>query len=101
MTQVGETQEYSVADHLQAIFDICGQPCFDAVLVQKKPPSASVVQRYAQINSQPVLLDRDAVKRLNCQVLLANVMEEDAKLGRVGHNPRKLASVLLRWYSRL
>ncbi|MBD0303346.1 MAG: YvcK family protein, partial [Tolypothrix sp. T3-bin4] len=57
MTQPGETQGYTVSDHIRAIDAACGRQLFDAVLVHKKSPSAHSLIRYAQQNSHPVFLD--------------------------------------------
>ena len=100
MTQPGETQGYSVADHIKAIDKACGQRLFNAVLVQRKVPSAKALIRYAQENSHPVHLDREAVGQLGRRLVLSNVMDEDENTGLVRHNPQKLARVLLRWYGR-
>ncbi len=100
MTQPGETQGYSVADHIRAIDIACGQPLFDAVLVQRKSPSAQALIRYAQESSHPVALDRDAVMRLGRRIVLANVMDEDELTSLVRHNSQRLAQVLFRWYTR-
>lgn len=100
MTQPGETQDYTVADHIRAIDAVCGKPLFSAVLVQKKVPSARALIRYAQEDSYPVILDREAVARLGRRIVLANVIDEDEETGLVRHNPQKLARVILRWYSR-
>ncbi|MBD2363707.1 gluconeogenesis factor YvcK family protein [Anabaena sp. UHCC 0399] len=98
MTQPGETQGYSVADHIQSIDAACGQRrLFDAVLVHKKSPSAKSLIRYAQQNSHPVFLDREAVSQLGRRIVLANILYED-EIGCVRHNPQKLAKVLLKWY---
>lgn len=101
MTQEGETQGYSVGDHIRAIDRACGQPLFDAVLVHKKTPSAKALIRYAQENSNPVPLDRDVIAQLGRRIVLANVMDEDEQTGLVRHNPQALAKVLLRWYGRV
>ena len=101
MTQEGETQGYSVGDHIRAIDQACGQPLFGAVLVQKKAPSAKAYIRYAQENSNPVPLDRDVVARLGRRIVLASVMDEDEQTGLIRHDPQQLARVLLRWYSRV
>nr|WP_290222831.1 gluconeogenesis factor YvcK family protein [Trichocoleus desertorum] len=100
MTQPGETQGYSVADHIQAIDAACGQRLFDAVLVQSKIPSANALIRYAQEDSEPVELDRQTVKMLGCRIVLANVMDEDERTGLVRHNSQRLAQILFRWYTR-
>ncbi|MGB3403276.1 MAG: gluconeogenesis factor YvcK family protein [Microcoleaceae cyanobacterium] len=100
MTQPGETQGYTVSDHIQAIDDACGYQLFDAVLVQGTVPSAGALIRYAQGDSHPVMLDREAVKQLGRRVVLTNVMEVDEISGYLRHNSQRLAQVLLRWYSR-
>ncbi|ALF55431.1 hypothetical protein ACX27_25575 [Nostoc piscinale CENA21] len=99
MTQPGETEGYTVADHIKAIDAACGQRrLFDAVMVHKKSPSPQSLIRYAQQNSHPVFLDREDVSLLGRRVVLANVLYED-ETGVIRHNPQKLAKVLLRWYS--
>jgi uncharacterized cofD-like protein len=99
MTQPGETEGYTVADHIRAIDAATGnRQLFDAVLVHKKSPSAKSLIRYAQQNSHPVFLDREAVTLLGRRIVPANVLFED-ETGFVRHNPEKLAKVLLRWYS--
>lgn len=99
MTQAGETQAYTVADHIRAIDAACGQQLFSAVLVQKQPLSEKSLRRYAQENSHPVFLDREEVAQLKRRIVMANVMDEDEE-GLVRHNSQRLAGVLLRWYTR-
>ena len=100
MTQPGETDGYTVADHIRAIDRACGRPLFDAVVVQGKVPSAKALIGYAQDNSYPVTLDREAVTQLGRRVVIANVMDEDENTGLIRHNSQRLAGMLLRWYSR-
>ncbi|MEG4247273.1 YvcK family protein [Microcoleus sp. AT3-A2] len=100
MTQPGETDGYSVADHIRAIDRACGRPLFDAVVVQGKVPSAKALIRYSQENSYPVVLDREAVTQLGRRVVIANVMDEDQNTGLIRHNSQRLAGMLLRWYGR-
>lgn len=98
MTEPGETQSYSVSDHIRAIDRACGQYLFDAVLVQKKIPSESIISRYLQQGSTPVLLDRKAIMDSGRRILIANVMSEDENTVR--HDPKRLARVLVKWYER-
>jgi uncharacterized cofD-like protein len=97
MSQPGETTGYSVSDHIKAIDHACGQRLFNAVLVQKTSPSVACLDRYAQGDSFPVLLDEDTVQKLGRQILSVNVMEEDNK-GSLRHNSRKLGRALFYWY---
>jgi uncharacterized cofD-like protein len=101
MTQPGETDGYTVSDHIRAIDRITGQKLFDSILVQKTSPSAQSLIRYAQEGSHPVFFDREDVGRLGRRALVANVMDEDAETGYLRHSSERLARTLLRWYSRV
>lgn len=98
MTEPGETQGYSVSDHIRAIDRACGQYLFDAVLVQKKIPSENIISRYLKQGSTPVILDRKAIMESGRRILIANVMSEDENTVR--HDPKRLARVLVKWYER-
>ncbi len=100
MTQPGETTGYTVADHIESIDIACGHKLFDAVLVQKKPPSAGCLQNYASENSFPVMLDREDVKQLGRSIFSVSVMEEDLDTRYLRHNPRRLAKALMHFYHR-
>ncbi|MCG9885822.1 MAG: YvcK family protein [Cyanobacteria bacterium] len=101
MSQPGETDHYSVGDHIAAIDRACGRILFDTVLVQKDPPSPRALDRYAREDSHPVAVDRDIIARLGRRVVLANVIDEDPQTGLVRHHSHKLGRMLLRWYDRL
>jgi uncharacterized cofD-like protein len=98
MTEPGETQGYSVSEHIQAIDRACGRSLFDAVLVQKKMPSEIAIDRYLKEGSTPVLLDRTTVIDSGRRIVIANVMSEYE--GTVRHDPTRLARVLVKWYER-
>ncbi len=100
MTEPGETDGYTVSDHILAIDRACGdRPVFDAVVVQKSKPSARSLIRYAQKQSHPVDLDRDVVERLGRHIILANIMSEDRESGMVRHDSLKLARTLAQQFS--
>lgn len=100
MTQPGETDGYTVSDHIRAIDRACGKRLFDAVLLQKKTPSAQSLIHYAQESSHPVYFDREAVMNLGRRMVIANIMQEDEHTGLVRHDSDRLARILLRWYGR-
>ncbi|CCI31112.1 gluconeogenesis factor [Microcystis aeruginosa NIES-2519] len=100
MTQPGETDNYSVADHIRAIEGVCEERIVDAVLAQRTSPSPQSLQLYAQEHSHPVFLDREEVGKMGYRIVLANVMAEDEVTGKVSHDPQRLARVLWRWYAK-
>jgi len=99
MTEPGETDNFAVSDHIRALDQACRRPLFDAVLVQKKPPSLHVTAHYAKEGAIPVDLDREAILESGRRIVIANVMEENLN-GTIRHHPYRLARMLLRWYSR-
>ncbi len=99
MTQPGETMGYSVSDHIAAIDRACGRPLFDAVLLQRSPPSNIALERYAEGQSHPVAFDREAILRLGRRIIAANVIDEESD-GLVRHNSQRLGRILMRWYQK-
>lgn len=100
MTQPGETTGYTVADHIRAIDKTWPQLLFDAVLVQKRPPSNDIQLAYAQENSATVAFDREEVLKLGRQIILSHVMIEDFAKKQVRHDSNRLARVLMQWYNQ-
>ncbi|MBE9223294.1 YvcK family protein [Cyanobacterium stanieri LEGE 03274] len=98
MTQPGETDGYTVADHIRAIDTICGVKLFDAVLVQGRQPSSQALRIYADEKSHPVFLDREEVKKLGRRIVKGNVMNENPDNFCIRHDPDLLSKTLIRWY---
>lgn len=69
MTQPGETDNYSVSDHLQAIHDHVGHHLFDYVIVNNGEIPSQVELKYAEQGAKAVLLDLDEVTRRGYQVI--------------------------------
>jgi uncharacterized cofD-like protein len=101
MTQPGETTGYTVSDHIATLDRVTGEPLFDAVLTQRRPPSALTVQHYAHKGSHPVFIDRDVIRRQGRRVILANIMDENGSTGVVRHDSDRLAQALMRWYKQV
>ena len=99
MTQPGETEGYTVAEHIRAIDNIAQKKLFDAVIVHRRSPSPESLRRYADDKSHPVYVDREEIAALGRRIVIANIMEEDPETGYVRHDSARLARVLLRWYS--
>ncbi|MFS8903963.1 gluconeogenesis factor YvcK family protein [Synechococcus sp. H60.4] len=100
MTEPGETDGYTVGDHVMALDRVAGVRLFDAVLVQRDPPSPRALEHYRRNGSEFVVLDPDKLAYLGCRAVLANVMQEDSETGLVRHNPERLAAMLMRWFDR-
>lgn len=74
MTQPGETDNYSVNDHLQAVYDHIGLHLFDYVIVNDGEIPLQVQDKYAEKGSKPVLLDRDEVESHGYKLIADNLV---------------------------
>jgi uncharacterized cofD-like protein len=100
MTQPGETDRYTAADHLRAVVDHCraafgrGDSCVDVMLVNGEPFPASVVRRYAQTHSRPVEAPRDAVLD-GVRVVRRSLVEKNGGFPLARHSPARLAKAIM------
>jgi len=69
MTQPGETDGYSVNDHLAAVRDHVGHHLFDYVIVNNSDIPQDIQHRYAEQGAKPVKLDLDDVRREGYKVI--------------------------------
>lgn len=65
MTEYGETTDYTIADHVEAIFRHCCGPVVDCIIVNKKPISSYYLQKYREKGQEPLFLDEDQRRKLN------------------------------------
>jgi uncharacterized cofD-like protein len=69
MTQPGETDMYSVSDHLQAIEEHIGAKIFDHVIVNKGKIPISVQEKYAEKGAKIVRFDKDVLSQQGYHVI--------------------------------
>ncbi|NBD28327.1 gluconeogenesis factor YvcK family protein [Paenibacillus glycinis] len=69
MTQPGETDNYSVSDHLAAVHAHVGHHLFDYVIVNDGEIPEQVQLKYAEMGAKAVHLDLDEVKRRGYEVI--------------------------------
>ena len=99
MTQPGETSNYSAAHHLQVIYDHCGFPLFDYVLLNSKPVSPRLRKLYLAQRSKPVEIDVAELEKLGARLVTADLLSEArpnrfAK-NKIRHHPDRLANAVL------
>ena len=69
MTQPGETDNYSVSDHLAAVHAHIGHHLFDYVIVNDGEIPPQVQSKYAELGAKAVHLDLDEVTRRGYKVI--------------------------------
>jgi uncharacterized cofD-like protein len=88
MTQPGETEGYSAADHVKAIADHCDGILFPNILVNNRAPSESILKKYDAERATLVQVDRDRLHALQLNIVERDLLAED---GVVRHDPDRLA----------
>jgi len=99
MTQPGETDNYSVASHLNALIAHSnGKKIVDAVLVNNALPD-NISDNYAKMGSIPVRLDMENVVPTGVQVVAQKLITEN-KDGLVRHSSNRVARAVYYWYKK-
>lgn len=94
MTQPGETDDYTVSDHLQAIMDHAG-PVLTDVLVHTGGFPEDLVARYEAEGASPVHFDREVVESMDVRLHESDLLSGDLETG-VRHDPARLAEEVCR-----
>ncbi len=96
MTQPGETDGYSAADHLEALHRHVGGPLVDYAVVNVAPPNR-LLSKYEREGAHPVKPDLPRIRELGVEPIPANLMNEDSL---VRHDPVTLAETILEVMAR-
>lgn len=99
MTQPGETDGYSVGDHIQAILDHCPYPnIINGVIVNNWLPEG-LLDKYLNHGYKPVELDRERCESLGVQIV-ERLLVDETENQVVRHNPGQLARSIIQWFKR-
>ena len=99
MTQPGETDNYSVSDHVKALMQHAGsKDIIGTVLVNDFLPS-NLAKKYQLSGSYPVKLDYENLKKLDVKVFSRKLIE-DSKEGLVRHSSHRVARAIYYWFRK-
>jgi uncharacterized cofD-like protein len=93
MTQRGETQHYSVADHVRAIYAHTRHPLFDCVVINRTTVSPRLLRRYAAQRAEPVDPSFDELDKMRLKYITGNILQQDKM---IRHDRKGLTQLLLR-----
>ena len=93
MTQEGETEGYTVSDHIAALFAHSVPGLFDLCLTNSSPIPRDVAARYAREGAEPLYCDRDKCAALGVEVVDRPIATVEK--GFVRHHPDHLARELI------
>ena len=89
MTQPGETGEFTVSDHVQAITEHIG-PVVTDVLVHSGDLQPATLARYEAEEAAPVAIDRGVLRDMGLRVRETDLLSKEYRTG-VRHDPALLA----------
>ncbi len=92
MTQPGETDGFSLSDHVRVIFEHTRRKLLDWVVASNQIVSPEIVRRYGARGAAPVRVDMGELQAIGVRCLLDNLLEEH---GVVRHDSARLSHLLI------
>ena len=93
MTQPGETEGYTVSDHVKALIEHVGKDVIDYVLVNNARPSREILKKYEEVGEFPVKIDAKQVEETGVIMIKSNLLGEERG---ASHNSLVLAENIIR-----
>ncbi|NLY51097.1 MAG: YvcK family protein [Firmicutes bacterium] len=97
MTQPGETEGYTVADHVEALIEHGGRGIVDWVLANNQRVAPELLSRYRREGAEPVKISRRSLARFGVQLKEAPLLAEE-EVAR--HDPARLSRAILEIMAR-
>ena len=93
MTEPGETEHYTLDDHLRVIRSHTGFDLFDYILVNRRPIDDEAAQLYASRGSEPVVAEKVLRYAGQAQIVECDLAVEWGGV-KIRHHPRSLARAI-------
>lgn len=77
MTQPGETEGYTVSDHVKALIEHVGKNVIDYVLVNNASPSREILKKYEEAGEFPVKIDAKQVEETGVIMIESDLLGEE------------------------
>lgn len=98
MTQEGETEGYTAADHVSALLAHGAPELLDVCLANSDPVRPGLVERYRKEDAAPLVVDRERIKGLGLKLVEAPMTCPTGDLAR--HDHEALASAVMDIYQK-
>ncbi len=96
MTEDGETEGMTAADHLAALLEHGGPGLVDLCLCNSAPIGGELLARYSQEDSEPLKVDRAEIEELGAELQLCPLVEDGSRYAR--HSADRVARAVLDLY---
>ena len=98
MTQEGETEGYTAADHVDALLSHGAPGLVDLCLANSAPVRPGLVEKYREEDAAPILVDRERIRAMGLELEEYPVASEGGDYAR--HDPDRVAAAVLDVYRR-
>ncbi len=95
-TESGETENYTAADHVKALFAHSGTRLFDYCLINSSPIPEEIAKRYKAQGANQTVVDSEELNKLGVSARLCPML--DCSQGFARHDPKLLANEIMRLY---
>ncbi len=95
MTEPGETDGYTAADHLASVNKYLGSGNFDTVVVNVERPAQRMLERYGRENAYPVANNEEQFRAMGLSAVKAKVLAPRSAFIR--HDGAKLSRAIMRY----
>jgi uncharacterized cofD-like protein len=92
MTEQGETDAYSCADHLEAILKHVGVQIFDYVVINNGLLDETRLKRYREEKAVPVQMSLKAIQEMGIEIIQDDLL---LKSNLAWHDSEKLARLII------
>ena len=96
MTQDGETEGYTAADHIEALLRHGTEHMIDLCLANSAPLAPALLRRYEQEDACPLEVDSARIEAMGIDVAQRALIVQDAGFAR--HDPELLARAVMELY---
>lgn len=93
MTQPGETDDYLLEDHIQAIYKHSSNKSIDYAIINSSGISRELKEKYLEKQSIPVCYSENIEEILNLKIIFGDIISTDNNYLR--HSPEKLANIII------
>lgn len=98
MTQDGETEGYTVSDHIKALFQHSEKGLFDLCLANSASIQPEILARYEQENAHPILVDQENIRDLDVKLVERPLASDATDFAR--HETERLAEAIMELYTQ-
>lgn len=102
MTQPGQTDNYTVSQHVRAIEEYLGKNILDYIIINTGTPSKKILEGYRKKNAFLVKIDKENLNDIKAKIIQADVVDKKLaqklwqKTDLLKHDSKKIAKALMK-----